>query len=119
MKRSLGLILAAALSGCVAGVHPGTPQGDAQTVYQAESNYAVALQAAVAYRGLPRCGAGVVICHDDATVIRLQYAARAASEALHTAQSAVQHGLVSAAVVTDAVNTVRAFAALAATLKVK
>ena len=119
MKRYLGLILAAALSGCVAGVHPGTPQGDAQTVYQAESNYAVALQAAVAYRGLPRCGAGVVICHDDATVIRLQYAARAASEALHTAQSAVQHGLVSAAVETDAVNTVRAFAALAATLKVK
>jgi hypothetical protein len=119
MKRYLGLMLVAALSGCVAGVHPGTPQGDAQTVYQAESDYAVALQAAVAYRGLPSCGAGIVICRDDATVAHLQYTARAASDALNTAQSAVQHGVVSVSVVTDAVNTVQAFTALAANLKVK
>ena len=119
MKRYLGLMLASALVGCVAGVRPGTAAGDAQLVYQAESDYAVALQIAVAYRELPLCGAGVALCHDDKVVAQLQVGARAASDALHTAQSAVQNGVASPAAINDAVNTVQAFTALAATLKVK
>ena len=119
MKRYLGLMLASALCGCVAGVRPGTAAGNAQLVYQAESDYAVALQIAVAYRELPLCGAGVALCHDDKVVAQLQVGARAASDALHTAQSAVQNGVASPAAINDAVNTVQAFTALAATLKVK
>ena len=119
MKRYLGLMLASALVGCVAGVRPGTAAGNAQLVYQAESDYAVALQIAVAYRELPRCGGAAPVCHDDKVVGRLQVAARAASAALHTAQSAVQNGVASPAAINDAVNTVQAFTALAATLKVK
>ena len=119
MKRYLGLMLASALVGCVAGVRPGTAAGDAQLVYQAESDYAVALQIAVAYRELPLCGAGVALCHDDKVVAQLQVGARAASDALHTAQSAVQNGVASPAAINDAVNTVQAFTALAATLTVK
>lgn len=119
MKRYLGLMCATALVGCVAGVRPGTAAGDAQVVYQAESDYAAALQIAVAYRQLPRCGGAAPVCHDDKVVGQLQVGARAASDALHTAQSAVQHGVASPAAINDAINTVQAFTALAATLKVK
>lgn len=119
MKRYLALMLASALCGCVAGIHPGTATGDAQLVYQAESDYAVALQIAVAYRGLPRCGTGASLCHDDQVLIDLQADAKAASAALKAAQSAVQNGVANATTINDAVNAVQAFSALAATLKVK
>ena len=119
MKRYLGLMLASALVGCVAGVRPGTAAGDAQLVYQAESDYAVALQAAVAYRGLPPCGAGVALCYDDEVLAELQSDDKAASAALRAAQSAVQNGVADATTINDAVNAVQAFAALSATLKVK
>ena len=114
------MILAAtlmALGGCVAGVRAGTTAGNAQLVYQAESDYAVALQTAVAYRQLPRCGTG--LCHSDAVVLELQTADAAASRALKTAQYAVQHGVASPGTITEAINTVQAFIALAATVKVK
>jgi len=119
MKRYLALILASALCGCVAGIQPGTAAGNAQLVYQAESDYAVALQTAVAYRDLPSCGAGVALCHDDAVLAELQSGDQAASAALKAAQSAVQNGVADATTINDAVNAVQAFSALAATLKVK
>jgi hypothetical protein len=119
MKRYFGLMLPLALCGCVAGIRPGTTAGDAQLVYEAEGNYAAALQIAVVYRDLPVCGTGVAICHDDAVVAKLQAGDAAASAALKTAQSAVQSGVATPSTINDAVNAVQAFSALVATLKVK
>jgi hypothetical protein len=107
------------LSGCVAGVKPGTAAGNAQVVYQAESDYSAALAVAVAYRNLPVCGTGPVLCHEDKVVRDLQASDAAASAALKTAQSAVQSGAAAPSTINSAVSAVQAFSALAATLKVK
>lgn len=107
------------LNGCVSGVRPGTPAGNAQVVYQAESDYAAALAAAVAYRNLPRCGGVGPLCHEDKVVIQLQTSDAVASAAIKTAQSAVRAGVTSPSTINAAVNAVQAFFALTATLKVK
>ena len=74
---------------------------------------------AVAYRQLPICGTGPVLCHEDKVVRDLQASDAAASAALKTAQSAVQSGVATPSTINSAVNAVQAFLALTATLKVK
>lgn len=113
----IGIVVA--LTGCVAGVKPGTTAGNAQVVYQAESDYEVALQIAVAYRDLPACGSGPVICRDNAVLEKVQAANAAAWSSLLTAQRAVRAGATDPATINQAADAVRAFFALASTLKVK
>lgn len=79
------------LAGCAAA-RPGslTPES---TVYATKSGYAVALQVAVAYKGLPACKTPPVLpCSDPALVARLQKADTAAFATLEAAELAVRSG---------------------------
>lgn len=76
--------LFAAIAGC-GSVKPKTP---AQAVYVAESKFNLAVQAAVDYKNLPRCGvAGVgVVCSNPDVVKKLQDAEKKASSAFDQAE---------------------------------
>ena len=64
-----------------------------QAVFQAKSDYAVALTAAVAYKNLPRCGPTVIkVCSDPKIVTQLQKADDAASALLDGAETTVRTG---------------------------
>ena len=80
-----------ALALCSCAMAPGTGQvTPAQSVYAAEGAYAVALRSAVAYRQLPKCTMGVVICHDPIVVQRLVVADNKAHAALLGAEALVR-----------------------------
>lgn len=76
--------LFAVMAGC-GSVKPKTP---AQAVYVAESEFNLAIQAAVDYKNLPPCGvAGVgVVCSDPTIVAKLQAAEKKASAAFDQAE---------------------------------
>lgn len=63
-----------------------------QTVFQLESEYQLALTAAVAYKNLPKCGtAGApLVCSDAVVVAKLQQADSVAGPAIFAAQAAVR-----------------------------
>lgn len=107
---------ALALGGCV------TTQTAPQRAYQVEADYTAALAAAVAYRDLPTCGSGSVLCHDPAVTAKLVVLNRTAAAALATYRDAVLTGQGPAMVATlalDAQANVAAFSEAIASLKVK
>lgn len=115
----LVLTLLGILAACVTGVQPGTPAGNAQTVYQAEADYEVALEAAVAYRNLPACSTGAAVCSDPSVVAKLQVVGHTADDALLAAQDAVSKGVANQQTISQAVTAVQGFLTLASSLKVK
>lgn len=93
MKKFLLLVVPLAVAGCA--LTPGHGSLDpAQSVYALEGAYAAALQGAVAYRHLPRCGVSATrVCHDPAVVARLIAADSRAHDALAGAEGIVRaHG---------------------------
>ena len=86
MKKILIGFVLMTLAGCA--TTPKTPQ---QAVYQLESEYQVALAAAVAYKSLPACGPGApLVCSDAGVVAKLKQADVTASTAIFAAQTAVR-----------------------------
>lgn len=78
-----------ALGGCASGLSAGG--SPAQILFQAKSDYAGALTAAVAYKRLPPCSAaGRVICSDPTMVAQLQKADTVAATALDAAESVMR-----------------------------
>lgn len=88
MKR-LALFLAPLIILAACAVQTKTPQ---QAVFQIESEYQIALTAAVTYKNLPQCGtAGApLVCSDPNVVAKLKTADAAASAAIFAAQNAVR-----------------------------
>jgi hypothetical protein len=84
MKRLvLALFCACALSGCA-----GAPRSPAQAIFALQAGYDAALDIAVAYAGLPRCGPdGLLLCSDRALVRQVHSAAHKAWIALQAVQS--------------------------------
>jgi hypothetical protein len=113
MKR-LALFAALALSACASIPDP------AQSLYAAENAYEAGLTLAVAYRQLPTCGSGAVLCHDRAVVAKLVAMDDAAKSALAGAQVAVQQHTGDAdQLVGVAVSLATAYQSYALTLAVK
>lgn len=69
-----------------------TPETPAQAVFLAQSDYAVALRAEVAYSNLPRCSANklVKLCSEVSVIKKLQKADNVAWAAIKQAQIAVR-----------------------------
>lgn len=112
------LALAVLLSACVAGL----TRPD-QRVFQAKTDYAVALTVAVAYRRLPPCPTATQICSDKAVVAQLQKADRVASAALDAAETVVRTPGFGASSIDGAITAANAALAamvsITSTLKVK
>ncbi len=96
MLAACGTVPATAPAGSsgdvVAAVPAGTTNAQAeQIVFTAKSTYAGVLTAAVAYKNLRACGAGVSQpCSDPAIVAQLQKADNVAGAALDAAEAAVR-----------------------------
>jgi hypothetical protein len=130
MKKSLVvLMLAAALAGGCASTAPTTGGGGTtvvtstnasaqRAVFTAKSTYAGLLQAAVAYKELKPCGAGVSQpCSDAVIVAQIQKADNVAATALDAAEAAVRTPQVGATAQDRAIATANAaLAALSALL---
>lgn len=127
-SRFATLALVAALAGC-AGVSTAPTGGTTTTttaavnsataqraVFAAKSSYAALLQAAVAYKELRPCAAGVLQpCSDPAIVAQIQKADNVASIALDAAEAAVRTPQVGATAQDRAIATANsALAALSA-----
>lgn len=79
-----------ALVGCASPPGGGSTSPE-QAVFAAKSNYAVALNVAVAYRRLPACASPAVLpCHDPQVLAQLRKADIVANGALDAAESAVR-----------------------------
>ena len=84
---ALPVLAAFALAGCK--TLPDTP---AQTVYALEGSYAAALSVAVAYRNLPLCGTGPVLCHDPETLAKINAAVAVVNTDIDAAETAARSG---------------------------
>lgn len=120
IRYFLAALVAVILAAC-ATVQPQTP---AQAVYQVKSNYAAALEVAVAYTRLPRCTEPVTvpICSRYDVIVRLQQADRAAAPALDAAEKVVRApdaGANPQTAILAAQQAVAALTAITSTLKVK
>lgn len=116
-----GAFLLVGTSGCASlGIGLPAPQTPAQAVYELAGSYNAALSVAVAYKSLPACGTGPVICSDAGIVAKLQRADDVAEPAIKSAEAAVRvPGFGSDALATSvaaAQNAVSAFVAITATL---
>lgn len=123
----LKLILAAALVATIAAC-ASAPSGQsltpAQQVYQITSNYDAALQVAVAYANLPRCGqaASPTLCSKSEVIVQLQKANSAALPLLTAAQNTVTApgaGANAQTALNAAQQAVAALTAISSTLQVK
>jgi hypothetical protein len=85
---TLALIFLVPLIGVMAGCGSVKPKTPAQAVYVAESEFNLAIQAAVNYKNLPPCGVpGVgVVCSNPDVVKKLQDAEKKASAAFAQAE---------------------------------
>lgn len=104
-------------SGAIAAVPAGTTNAQAERmVFTAKSSYATALAAAVAYKNLRVCGAGVSLpCSDPTIVAQLQKADNVAAAALDAAEAAVRTPTVGTTARDRAIQTANgALAALSA-----
>jgi hypothetical protein len=110
--RVLAIGCAVALASC-ADLQPPRPAGAQQAVYALESEYAAALQAAVAYKRLPTCDGTVRACSKPEVVDRLRSADLLAWGALTTAEAVVRAGQPSDLAVAEARKEVSAFSAAA------
>jgi hypothetical protein len=87
MKSIAALLLAFALPACALFESAETP---AQKVYAARVSYGVALDVALQYESLPRCGDGApVICSDAGIVAHLRDGQKIADTALDAAEATV------------------------------
>lgn len=86
MNRFASLLACGALLASCASV---TPKDPAQGLYVAESGLVGAMQIATTYASLPRCGTGIVVCSDPATVTRIKAAASTASGLVLAAQQVI------------------------------
>lgn len=115
-----------ALSACqsMEAVTPPAPKTPQQAVFLAESEYGVALHAALQYESLERCKeGGPKLCSDQAIVDRLRLARLAARSTLDAAESTVRNPAFSqdllASAVIAATNAVAAFNKIQTELGVK
>lgn len=84
-KLILSLACALALASCVSIENPQ------QAVFAAEAVHVAALRGAVAYRNLPRCGAGApTLCSRPDIITALQQADNAADTAIEAAETTVR-----------------------------
>lgn len=98
--KKLFLVLLLFLTACAS-----SPSGDttpAQKVFVATKAYDAALSLALAYRALPPCGSGPVICSDRAVIATIQKADIVAFEALKAAQGVVRSPTSSASAIQTA-----------------
>lgn len=86
-KLFASAVLALFLTACALA-----PQSPAQAVYQAKTDYAIALTAAVAYKRLPPCPTASKVCSDPKIVKQLQAADTAAAALLDGAEVTVRQG---------------------------
>ncbi len=115
MKKYL-LLLPTLLIACTA------PNSAAQDVYAAESTYAVALRAELAYSSLPRCPAAK-LCSDVSVIKKIRSSDDIAWKSIQDAQTAVRvpgfgHDYI-VTTVASATALTKAFSDITAQLKVK
>lgn len=100
--RNLLALTLLLLTACV------TPTTPSQTIYLAESNYAVALRLELAYSALPRCKVAEAPCSDVSVIKTVQKADDVAWSAIKNAQTAVRTPGFGDAKVTTAVASAQA-----------
>lgn len=122
MKIIIAVLLSFILAACAG--QPAGPNAPSQAVYQIKSDYDAALQVAIAYAQLPRCGSvgNPPLCSQAKVVVQLDQASQAAGAAIQAAENTVRDPNASdkwAVAASAARNALTALTAITATLQVK